>query len=69
LIHKDNRFDDENGAYFDSLEAAQRSAVQSLLEIAKGRKPIDDATELMFVVRDAANRQAFTTRLLVLVTL
>jgi hypothetical protein len=39
---------DKEGSYFESVEAAQQSAMQSLLELIKPR-PISDTAELMYV--------------------
>jgi hypothetical protein len=68
LFHSDIVSRDEDGTCFETLHAAQQSAIQSLLEIAKSKKLSNEATELMYSVRDAADRHAFTARLLILVT-
>lgn len=68
LFYRNTFARDDEGADFASLEAARHSAIQSLLEIARGGRLSRDATELKFVVRDQRDREAFTARLLVLVT-
>ena len=54
---------DEEGTTFDDLKQAKNAAAISLLEIMTSRKIEGDASELMFLVRDASDIAAFAIRL------
>ena len=59
---------DEEGTTFDDLKQAKSAAVASLLEIMRSRKIEGDASELVFLVRDASDMAAFAARLFLQVT-
>ena len=54
---------DEVGTTFDDLKQAKNAAAVSLLEIMRSRKIPGDASELVFLVRDAYDMAAFAVRL------
>jgi hypothetical protein len=59
---------DEEGTTFNDLTQAKNAAAISLLEIMRTRKLNADASELVFLVRDASDMAAFAVRLSLQVT-
>jgi hypothetical protein len=54
---------DEEGTTFDDIKQAKSAALVSLLEIMRSRKIEGDASELVFLVREAPDMAAFAVRL------
>ena len=59
---------DEEGTIFDDLKQAKNSAAISLIEIMRSREIKGDASEVVFLVRDASDLTAFVARLSLQVT-
>ncbi|WP_201864603.1 DUF6894 family protein [Microvirga soli] len=59
---------DEVGTTFDDHKQAQNAAAESLLEIMRSRRTKGDASELVFLVRDASDMAAFAVRLSLVVS-